>query len=69
MSHGTYQIAILDLNAGQPNEGMRCIEAIVRDFLTRGVAGGSYRIFDVRVNNEIPDLADFDIFISSGGPG
>ncbi len=69
MSHGSYQIAILDLNAGQPNEGMRCIESIVREFLTKGGARGSYRLFDVRVANEIPDIADFDIFISSGGPG
>lgn len=69
MSHGPYHIAILDLNAGEPNEGMRCIETIVKEFLSPRDVEGSYRIFDVRVKNEVPDIADFDIFVCSGGPG
>lgn len=69
MSHGTFKIAILDLNAGHPNEGMRCIEDLVKEFLSKDSTPGTYRIFDVRVANEVPEVADFDIFISSGGPG
>jgi len=52
------------MNQGQANQGMRCIRDIVSHFdseieLTE---------FDVRVTNEVPGL-DFDIYISSGGPG
>ncbi|MDA7501880.1 GMP synthase [Chitinophagales bacterium] len=52
------------MNRGQANQGMRCIRKIVSDY-------SDYLIveeFDVRVKNQLPDL-DFDIFISSGGPG
>ncbi len=63
-----YRIAILDMNAGQPNEGMRCIKMLVEQFLGRDDIQGDYRIFDVRVHHEIPEVEDFDIFIASGGP-
>ncbi len=66
--HPTYKIAILDMNAGQPNEGMRCIKMLVEQFFENEDVKGDYEIFDVRVNNQLPDLLDFDIFISSGGP-
>jgi len=64
----TYKIAILDMNAGQPNEGMRCIKMLVEQFFKNEDVKGDYEIFDVRVNNQLPELLDFDIFISSGGP-
>jgi GMP synthase-like glutamine amidotransferase len=67
--HPTYKIAILDMNAGQTNEGMRCIKMLVEQFFANEEINGEYQIFDVRVNYELPDLLDFDIFISSGGPG
>ncbi|GGD50898.1 type 1 glutamine amidotransferase [Muriicola marianensis] len=63
-----YRIAILDMNAGQPNEGMRCIKMLVEQFLGRDDIKGDYRIFDVRVNHELPEVEEFDIFIASGGP-
>jgi len=66
--HPNYKIAILDMNAGQPNEGMRCIKMLVEQFLDRVEIQGSYEIFDVRVNHELPEVEDFDIFIASGGP-
>jgi homoserine O-succinyltransferase len=28
-----------------------------------------YEVFDVRANGELPNIDDFDLFISSGGPG
>ncbi|MFD0799627.1 type 1 glutamine amidotransferase [Maribacter chungangensis] len=66
---GKYKIAVLDMNAGRPNEGMRCINMLVQQFLDQKHIKGSYDVFDVRVKNEIPKLKDYDMFISSGGPG
>lgn len=65
----TYRIAVLDMNAGEPNEGMRCIRALVEQFLESPGIEGMYRVFDVRVKNQLPDPDKFNIFISSGGPG
>lgn len=64
-----YNIAILDMNAGHANEGMRCIKLLVDQFLGQKNIKGNYDVFDVRVTNEIPKVKDYDIFISSGGPG
>lgn len=66
---GNYRIAVLDMNAGQPNEGMRCIKSLVDRFLEQDAIEGHYDVFEVRVKNEIPNVADYDIYISSGGPG
>lgn len=63
------KIAILDLYNGKPNEGMRCIKMLVNDFFKIEGLDGNFEIFDVRQKNEIPSIHDFDIFISSGGPG
>lgn len=62
-------IAILDMYDGRPNEGMRCIKALCDQFLSKEGIGGRYDIFDVRQKNEIPDINDYQIFISTGGPG
>lgn len=59
------KLAILDLYDGTPNLGMDCIRAIVEEFID---AITSYKVFDVRMDGEVPDLS-FDIYISSGGPG
>ncbi len=58
------RLAILDLYNGIPNQGMRCIRELVGQFADRVDA----EVFDVRVDGVVPGL-DFDIFISSGGPG
>lgn len=58
------RLAILDMNNGKPNQGMRCIQEIV----SRYHEEIEFTVFDVRQKNEIPDLS-FDIYISSGGPG
>ena len=62
------RIAILDLNNGVQNEGMRCIRKIVDDFGSSEGLELDCQIFDVRQYNEVPDLS-FDMYISSGGPG
>ena len=62
------RIAILDMNNGVQNEGMRCIKKIVADFATEESQDINCQIFNVRQENAVPDLS-FDIYISSGGPG
>ncbi len=59
-----FRLALLDLNNGTPNQGMRCLRALVEQFADQI----SYEVFDVRAKNEIPDTS-FDIYLSSGGPG
>ncbi|MCB0645661.1 MAG: GMP synthase [Saprospiraceae bacterium] len=58
------RLAILDMNNGTPNQGMRCIKEIV----SRYNEEIEYEVFDVRKEGQMPDLS-FDIYISSGGPG
>lgn len=62
------KIAVLDMNNNHPNEGMRCILHLIRDLQTSDQPELDVTVFNVRANNEIPDL-DYDIYISSGGPG
>jgi homoserine O-succinyltransferase len=62
MSEPTVKVAILDLYNNHPNQGMRCIKEIVEQFKL------PYSVYDVRAKSEIPSL-DYDIYISSGGPG
>jgi homoserine O-succinyltransferase/O-acetyltransferase len=63
------RIAILDMNNNAPNEGMRCIKMLVEEFIEELNGDAYYQVFNVRGANEVPQLIDFDIFISSGGPG
>ena len=58
-------LAILDMYDGEPNQGMRCIHEILSRFSDEI----SYREFDVRGKAELPDIRNFDLFISTGGPG
>ena len=64
----TIRIAILDLYQGQPNQGMRCIRQIIKEWSEHNNLDVQCQEFDVRQQNELPDLS-FDIYISSGGPG
>lgn len=66
--NNTIRVAILDLYEGQANEGMRCIRTILADWSKANHQPIEIREFDVRLNLEVPSL-DFDIYISSGGPG
>ena len=62
------KIAILDLNAGEPNEGMRCIRELVEKFKAEAPLTITSEEFDVRTKGEIAD-SSYDLYISSGGPG
>lgn len=57
------RVAILDMNNGVPNQGLRCIREIVSQYDHQV----EWNIYDVRAKGEIPDLS-YDIYICSGGP-
>jgi homoserine O-succinyltransferase len=62
------RIAILDLYEGQPNQGMRCIRQILKDYSQAHRVQLNWDEYEVRLQNQLPDLS-YDIYISSGGPG
>ena len=63
------KIALLDMNNHKANQGMRNIKEISQVFKEAAEDKVTIEVFDVRYKNEMPNVADFDIFISSGGPG
>lgn len=63
------KIALLDMNNNHPNQGMGNIREITESFKHQKGDHVTIEIFDVRYKNEIPNIEEFDIFISSGGPG
>ena len=69
MSKNDVRIALLDMNNNHPNQGMRNIKELSKAFQEQSEYEVSVEIFDVRYKNEMPNIEDFDIFISSGGPG
>ena len=54
---------------GVENQGMRCIKSILGDYKTPDGSRLMWHVFEVRNRNEVPHYEDYDIFISSGGPG
>jgi len=62
------RVAILDLYNGIANEGMRGFRDILDRYKTQHSLDLSYEVFDVRRKAQVPDT-NFDIYISSGGPG
>lgn len=64
----TVKVAILDLYEGVANQGMRCLREILNQFGEINGLDLQWDEFDVRLENQVPGL-DYDIYISSGGPG
>ena len=62
------RIAVLDMNNGHPNQGMRCIRQILNRFSTDNNIHLEVHEFDVRQKSEVPDTS-YQAYISSGGPG
>lgn len=62
--------AIIDLYNNEENQGMRCIQDLLKeaDQTYSDYGGLEYKIYDSRYKNEIPNIG-YDIYISSGGPG
>ena len=63
------RLALLDMNNNHPNQGFKNIREIAEQFRNHAHEKISIQTFDVRYKNEIPKVEDFDIIISSGGPG
>ncbi len=69
MKNKRVKVAIIDLYNNEPNQGMRCIQDILKE--TDGSVNEvsvDYNIYETRYKNEIPGTS-YDIYISSGGPG
>lgn len=62
------KVAVIDMNNGAPNQGMRGILAILKQYQEEKGLDLSTTVFDLRQKNELPDIS-YDIYISSGGPG
>ncbi|WP_113660703.1 type 1 glutamine amidotransferase [Pedobacter nanyangensis] len=62
------KVAIIDMNMGFPNQGMRGIQEILHQYKTDNHLNLTIDIFDIRKKGEVPDLS-YNIYISSGGPG
>jgi GMP synthase-like glutamine amidotransferase len=68
MATATIRIAILDMYDGSPNIGMQCIKNIIMEWQQRKDIQTEVTVFNTRGNGEIP-APDFDLYISTGGPG
>jgi len=62
------KVAVIDMNNGTPNQGMRGIHEILQQHRQQLKLDLVVETFDIRMHNQVPDLS-FDIYISSGGPG
>jgi GMP synthase-like glutamine amidotransferase len=62
------KVAVIDMNNGNPNQGMRGIREILQNYRDQTQLNLTYEVFDIRQKGEGPDL-NYDIYISSGGPG
>lgn len=63
------RIALIDLYNGIPNEGIRAITESAKTLASSHPdISFTFDRFDTRVDETVPDM-NYDIFISSGGPG
>lgn len=62
------KVAVIDMNNGAPNQGVRGIKEILSRFKDEQNINLGYDIFDLRQKGEIPGI-EYDAYISSGGPG
>ncbi|MFN0255957.1 type 1 glutamine amidotransferase [Pedobacter ureilyticus] len=62
------KVAVIDMNNGFPNQGMRGIQEILHRYKIYNQLNLAVDIFDIRQKGEVPDLS-YNIYISSGGPG
>lgn len=64
------KLALLDMNNGTPNQGMRGLRHILYDFREEQKERIALEVdeFEVRQQHQVPGL-EYDIYISSGGPG
>jgi GMP synthase-like glutamine amidotransferase len=60
--------AVIDLYDDYPNQAISSFRHILNTYAKKHGVSISTTVFDLRGNNEVPGL-DFDVYISSGGPG
>lgn len=58
-------VAILDMYNGATNEGMRALKTIISEL----EIPFAFKVYDTRGSGELPDLDEYDYFVSTGGPG
>ena len=68
MAKTSIRVAVLDLYNGIENEGMRGIREVLERYKVKNDLDLTYDVFEVRRNCEMAGT-DYDIYISSGGPG
>ncbi|MFW0714761.1 type 1 glutamine amidotransferase [Pedobacter sp. N23S346] len=68
MNKKDFKVAVIDMNNGAPNQGMRGIQEILARYRDDNQINLSFDLFDLRQKGEIPGL-EYDAYISSGGPG
>jgi GMP synthase-like glutamine amidotransferase len=68
MSRKQMRVAIIDMNNGAANQGMRGIREILSLYQQEHDVDFTTDIFDLRQKEEIPGL-DYNIYFSTGGPG
>ena len=68
MDNNTLRVAIIDMYEGVENQGMRGIREILNQFAEFNNLKLIRDEYDIRRTNEVPAL-DYDIYISTGGPG
>lgn len=62
------RVAVIDMNNGVVNQGLRGIQEILSRYRDDSGTDLTFDLFDLRQKGEIPNLK-YDIYISSGGPG
>lgn len=64
------KVAVLSMYRNQESQGMKYLRLLLENesysFPDLSI---SYKVFATRESNELPDLSEFDLFISTGGPG
>ena len=67
-SNKKIKVAVIDMNNGAANQGMRGIIEILGKYQQDHDVEFSLEIFDLRQKGELPGL-DYNLYISTGGPG
>jgi GMP synthase-like glutamine amidotransferase len=60
--------AIIDLYEGYPNQAIQSFRDLLEQYKKKYKVNLTHQVFDLRGKNEAPGL-DFDLYLSSGGPG
>lgn len=68
-----FRLCLIDMNNGHANQAIRCFSVLIEHFFERVRAKNpglacEYRHVEPRNKQELPP-SDFDLFLSSGGPG